>query len=642
MRYMWLAVAVLAGCSPTPTRVVTDITQAAQTVYEGWVIGGTTPQTLLLTNGKFGLWIATDQGPAKHDAFRMIDGALVPILDFEATHQIPLLERETHEWSFDLRTGEFVGRKMRGGRAKEIRVVMHPTRPIAAVRLQMTGAVEQGKRPPADEPAGLGVAGAKANLPLLSSSRKDGIETRVVRAYPAIEGELEEPLQVTIANRGGQHVFGVFADGEDQILPQNYDEVLAASEESHDEFWKADIEIDGPAEDQLAIRTMLYYVRRGATDKLPPFGTTNAKYRGARFWDAEAWMLPVLAFVDREKAVEATEWRIKNTRGRMPWEAANGARDVTPKEFGNALHVTGWVAWWFQRAGELGLVHPKGQTGALMTAMRQYLKSIEHTDRGYEIRGVESPDEGKLRDNDLVTNVLSRLVGKWSLESAITKRDDMLPLTKVLLPKESDGLPATYDNDAMKGYQQTAALLTVFPLEFFEGEIAEKMFDRYADLTSEVGPAMSESVHATIAARLKRADAYDRWRRSWQIYTDDAMMFHEKRVKTKDGKDIYPVEVPSGGLVEYAGRRHYPDDAYFMTGAAGCLQTVLFGFSGIRFEPIEWEVDAVVVYPLRGQLITFRPNLPDQWRSIKLKNIWLGEKRTTILIDAKGATPVEE
>jgi trehalose/maltose hydrolase-like predicted phosphorylase len=209
-----------------------------------------------------------------------------------------------------------------------------------------------------------------------------------------------------------------------------------------------------------------------------------------------------------------------------------------------------------------------------------------------------------------VTNVLARKVGLWADERALTPLEQIRPLVKTILPKAADGLPATYDDDALQGYQQTAALLTVFPLEYFNADVAEKLFDRYADLTSEVGPAMSESIHATIAARLGREDAYERWQRSWRTYTDGAMMFHERRLK---------------------------DDGYFMTGAAGCLQTVLYGFAGMRFMPVPDCPPGLPAHGLDDLAIVFKPSLPREWKRLTLKNFWLGKDRATITIDAGGA-----
>jgi trehalose/maltose hydrolase-like predicted phosphorylase len=284
---------------------------------------------------------------------------------------------------------------------------------------------------------------------------------------------------------------------------------------------------------------------------------------------------------------------------------------VTPKEFGNALHVAGWVAWWMGRASDLQLITAADEKKVLHVVFPQFYKAATDSPQGMEIRGIESPDEGKLRDNDLVTNLLAKRVARWAADHGVADGEDLEWFNSIVIQRARDALPATYDDDLLRGYQQTAALLAIYPLEENFGEgVAEKMFDRYADLTSEVGPAMSESIHATIAARLGRKDAYKRWRKSWQTYTDDAMMFHERRNK---------------------------EDAYFMTGAAGCLQTVLYGFAGMHLE--KEGIAAAASKPIgNGYQVAFRPNLPAEWKSLTLHNVSIGPRRATVRIDHSGVS----
>jgi hypothetical protein len=536
------------------------------------VIKGTEPANILLTNGSFGVWINTATLQFTRNPLRILNGRLIEVHARSPISEVALVASE-NSWSLDLRSGELVSFTKVGKREQKARVVLDPKRAVIA----------------------FDVAGGPDSFKVTKTWDREG--------EPALSEEGDGPkFKMRLAE---SRILGAFAEGENGRLPASYEEVRGASVAFHDGFWKSDIEIDGPAEDQLAIRTMLYYLRRGATDKLPPFGASNAKYRGARFWDAEAWMLPVLAVVDRQKAEAATKWRIENLGGHIPWETAVGGKDVTPKEFGTALHVAGWVAWWIHRAKVLGLATEADEKRVLDVVFPQFYKAASDEGRGMEIRNVESPDEGRLRDNDLVTNLLAKRVARWAADQGIADGEDLEWFKSIVIPKAADGLPATYDNDVFKGYQQTAALLALYPLdEVFGNGVAERMFDRYADLTSEVGPAMSESIHATIAARLKRKDAYSRWRKSWETYTDDAMMFLERRNK---------------------------QDAYFMTGAAGCLQTVIYGFAGMHFEREGIRANASKSLG-NGYQVAFRPSLPPEWKSVTLRNIFLGPTRATVRI----------
>ena len=130
------------------------------------------------------------------------------------------------------------------------------------------------------------------------------------------------------------------------------------------------------------------------------------------------------------------------------------------------------------------------------------------------------------------------------------------------------------------------------------------MMDRFADKVIKNGPAMSDSVHALIWARLGEVDkAYDVWRQSWQPFTKQPLLlFSEKRNKPT---------------------------TYFATGAAGSLQTVLFGFLGFRLDS-KAEQGAAWSKPLQGNSwLSVKPNLPKSWKSVKMKNFSvLGNKYT--------------
>ncbi len=382
-----------------------------------------------------------------------------------------------------------------------------------------------------------------------------------------------------------------------------YDDILNRSKAHLAKLFQTRIIIDGPDEDQRAIDSFLFNLYINGSPMLPPMGVSSAKYRGRRFWDAEAWMLPVYALIRPSVAKDATKWRADRVlrRRHIPWEAGADGEDLTPKEFARAIHVAGWVAWWIEGAAAFGFVSTETSREVAQIAFRQFEAAARDTARGIEIPNVESPDEGRLRNNDLVTNLLA----KWTAERIGS--DEWAK--KVVIPRASDGLPATYDNDHLKTYQQAAALLALYPLEWpFDLVTQHRMFDRYKDKTSEVGPAMSDSIHAVIAARLGRADeAYVLWKRSWEPFVDRNMQFQERRGS---------------------------QDTYFVTGAAGCLQSVIYGFLGVR---ISKEAVRGRSVPMRnGCHLSIEPNLPKAWRSITFTNLWIDGRRYTIRADHDG------
>jgi trehalose/maltose hydrolase-like predicted phosphorylase len=114
------------------------------------------------------------------------------------------------------------------------------------------------------------------------------------------------------------------------------------------------------------------------------------------------------------------------------------------------------------------------------------------------------------------------------------------------------------------------------------------MFSYYVDRTIKTGPAMTESVHAVIAARLGRTEeAYRRFRLSVDPFVRPPFSsFSEKRTR---------------------------DHLQFLTGAAGALQAVLYGFAGLHLRDSP--------RPL------FQPHLPSAWTSLTLRNFqWRGQR----------------
>ena len=78
-----------------------------------------------------------------------------------------------------------------------------------------------------------------------------------------------------------------------------WDELVAAQRNYLDDFWeRADVELDGDAELQQAVRFGLFHAlqasARGEGRAIPAKGLTGPGYDGHTFWDTEAYVLPVL------------------------------------------------------------------------------------------------------------------------------------------------------------------------------------------------------------------------------------------------------------------------------------------------------------------------------------------------------------
>lgn len=399
------------------------------------------------------------------------------------------------------------------------------------------------------------------------------------------------------------------------VQVMDFDAVARAAKTAWRLRWHTDIELDGPLEDQLAIRSFLFYLRAAMHPTGPvtisPFATSDPAYGGHVFWDADVWVFPALALLDPEAARAIPAYRIaraesarKNyrlglsgTQGpsptaqaiQYPWESSVSGLETARAPTRLEHHVTGSVLWGLWLASALGLapadaVNRIGRSCAEFWSLRA--SPSPESPGQLEVRSVVSPDEYKLGDNDLYTN----LVAQWTLR---TFRDTNVTFK---LPRDATTY-LTYDGDRLRSYKQHAALLALYPLQWPQAEVeASQMLDRYLGKTAENGPAMSLSLEALLLARFGDVEqAYRTWKRGWELYADHPLMLFS----------------------EYQNRSL----TYFTTGPAICLQSVLFGFLGFRVDN-RVTTSRIWSHPLRkGYVLTARPRLPKLWKAVRIKNL---------------------
>ncbi len=369
--------------------------------------------------------------------------------------------------------------------------------------------------------------------------------------------------------------------------------------------YPAIIQIDGPKEDQDAINSWIAKLQlafdQSKSGVPSPFLGHNDPYKGHIFWDADVWLFPALALLDPRRATNVPdlrlEWRTEYTAGTLFWEVNQMNMGVVVPTAKLHRSQVGSAWWMLQRANALGLVNKtwKFDFEVFPKEATDFYKGISiKTKRGYEIHGVKSIDEyGEKVDNDLYTNLVAR-------------NATGLPY---YLPHDSKSL-LTYDGDRNRTYQQAAAVLAIFPLQAPEAENqAQVMMDRFARKVNKRGPAMSDSIHATIYARLgQREKAYETWQKSWRDFQPDLETFNEYRNQKR---------------------------SYFITGAAGCLNTVLYGFAGFRIDSKKLPGASWTKQLDGGYWLSIKPQLPPKWRSITVPFTVLGKKYTLVATHAK-------
>ena len=391
-----------------------------------------------------------------------------------------------------------------------------------------------------------------------------------------------------------------------------------------------DIEVDGSVVDDQAIRSMLFYLRQSMGADVPPgpMGLSNDTYKGHIFWDSDMWMFPALALTDPEKSRQIGQFRIDklaeakwhanwtlvghkqtdwrpHVPARFPWESGIDGRDKTEGSTVKGDHQSGGVAWSLDMASALGLVD-EDDAMHVGTAVANYYKRRlkNNVDGQAEIRDVTGVDEWFEGDNCLYTNAIA----DWTIKTYLGEDVNMY------YPRDEKGLLA-YDGDERLAYKQAAAPLILWPLEredLVDDPIA--FLDLFEGKESPNGPAMSLSVYALIRARYGDADqAYETWRESWKRYTDGnpLMLFSEK-----------------------PGR---PDLTYFLTGAAGCLNAVIYGFIGVRILGEEPEDEAKLKL-MNGKWLVVRPNLPKAWKSVTFRGMQVLGKSYDVRCEGRTAS----
>jgi alpha,alpha-trehalose phosphorylase len=208
--------------------------------------------------------------------------------------------------------------------------------------------------------------------------------------------------------------------------------LLAEQRAYLDEFWAgADVELEGDAEVQQAVRFGLFHIlqaaARGEQRPIPGKGLTGPGYDGHTFWDTETFVLPVLIYTWPDVAASPLAWRkltapAAEERARelsldgaaFPWRTIRGRESsgYWPASTA-AFHINADIAdavvryidatqnEQFER--EVGL--------ELLVCTARLWRSLGHHDREgrFRIDGVTGPDEySAIADNNVYTNLMAQ------------------------------------------------------------------------------------------------------------------------------------------------------------------------------------------------------------------------------------------
>ncbi len=211
-----------------------------------------------------------------------------------------------------------------------------------------------------------------------------------------------------------------------------WDGLLAGQRGYLDDFWeRADVELEGDAELQQAVRFALFHtLQAGARAEgraIAAKGLTGPGYDGHTFWDTETLVLPVLTYTAPHAAGDALRWRhttlgLARDRAALlgfegaafPWRTIDGQECSGYWPAGTAaFHIGADIAAAVGRYQAAADNHDfERDTGLeLLVETARLWRSLGHHDaRGrFRIDGVTGPDEySAVADNNVYTNLMAQ------------------------------------------------------------------------------------------------------------------------------------------------------------------------------------------------------------------------------------------
>ncbi|MCA8833413.1 glycoside hydrolase family 65 protein [Hymenobacter pini] len=387
-----------------------------------------------------------------------------------------------------------------------------------------------------------------------------------------------------------------------------------------EELWKSDIQIQGDAQAQQDVRSMLYHLysfSRAGTDYSPsPMGLSGLGYNGHVFWDTDLWMFPALLVLHPDIAKSLIEYRFRRLeparrnafahgyQGAMyPWESADTGVEETPVwalsgPFEHHISADVALAAWqyYCVTQDRDWLREKGYP--ILSATADFWASrVERNGPGhYDIKNVVASDEwAENVDNDAFTNAAAQVNLRNAAAAArllgLRANPDWLHVAQnIPILKMPDGTTQEHATYKGEGIKQGDVNLLAYPLNVITDPAQIKKDLAYYEtrVPNEGTPAMTQAIFALLYARLGNADKARLWFKD--AYEPNLLPPFRVIAETKGGTN-----------------------PYFATGAGGVLQAVLIGFGGLNITP--------------GGITQSKTTLPTGWQSVKITGV--GPQRKT-------------
>lgn len=365
---------------------------------------------------------------------------------------------------------------------------------------------------------------------------------------------------------------------------QGPESLVARHAELWRDLWRGNVEVDDDEWLQRVANVCVYNlysnIDAAGARSVAPMGLSSDKYYGHVFWDADTWILPVMAELQPDMARSMLEYRYNGLeaartrasmhgyRGAMfPWEADVNGEESTPTF---ALtgpmehHITADVAnaaWlYYKKSGDKEWLRSRGYPIIKDCADFWVSRTTDNGDGSFSIKNVVGADEyAEGVDDNAFTNGAAKRALEAATEAAqvLGERSDEAwkrVADGLRFHRNADGSVAEYEGYAGAKIKQADAALLAYPLELLtDRQEIERTINHYASkLDMENGPAMS---HALMAVNYGRLGNRKRWR--------ELLMAGLKPYLRGPFMNI--AETPSN------------NETYFLTGAGAVLQALMFG-----------------------------------------------------------------
>jgi trehalose/maltose hydrolase-like predicted phosphorylase len=397
------------------------------------------------------------------------------------------------------------------------------------------------------------------------------------------------------------------------------DRLLQFHTNAWENLWKSDIQIEGDAQAQQDVHSMLYhlysFVREGTALSPSPMGLSGLGYNGHVFWDTELWMFPAVLVMHPELAKSMVEYRYqrleaakknafsKGFKGAMfPWESAETGVEETPVWALSGPfehHITADVAFaaWSYYAVTQDKQWLREKGWPILSATADFWASrVERNGPGkFDIKNVVAADEwAENVDNNAFTNAAAKANLQYAAMAAkilgITPDADWMNVANnIPILKMGDGVTQEHAAYKGEGIKQADVNLLAYPLkEVTDPKQIRRDLEYYETRVPNEGtPAMTQGVFALLYARLGDAQKAYHW-------------FQDAYIPN--------LNPPFRVIAETKGGTN----PYFATGAGGVLQAVLMGFGGLEITPTG--------------ITQVKSVLPKNWKSLKITGVGVAKK----------------